>query len=344
MGELRQDIVTGHWVVVATERAMRPTDFVRPSVATLPEEESECPFCPGHELMTPLEVLSIRPEGSEPNTPGWQVRVFPNKYPAFETGELIKPGTDMFPRRAADGSHEVIVHSPSHGASLATMPSEEVELVLRVYRHRYRVNCEDPHVRYVHLIVNHGRESGASLEHSHSQLFGVPLVPTLVMQELAGASWHFQSRKECVFCRIIEDELLFQQRIISRNRGFVAFAPFASRLPFEVWILPRSHQESFDMIDEEQLEEFAHMLRDILGRFHQKFGNPPFNYYIHSSPCDGSKYPYFHWHLEVVPRLTTTGSFELGTSMMINITTPERAADFLTGRSERAAAVPPGMY
>lgn len=328
MAELRQDIVTGQWVVVATERAMRPTDFSKACTVTEPEPE-RCPFCPGNELMTPLEVLAIRPPDTEPNTPGWQVRVVPNKYPAFEMGEKIESSTQMFPRRAADGSHEVIIHTPRHDCSLATMPVGEVELVLRVYRHRYRVNSEDADIRYVHIIVNHGRESGASLEHSHSQLFGVPLVPTLVQQELAGASWHHSSKGECVFCRIISEELSVARRVVAESDRFVAIAPFASRLPFEVWILPRAHQEAFDMITDDQLEEFAEVLRDVLGRYLSKFNDPPYNYYIHSAPTDGSKYPYYHWHLEVIPKLTTPGAFEMGTSMWINITTPEHAADFL---------------
>jgi UDPglucose--hexose-1-phosphate uridylyltransferase len=344
MAELRQDIITGQWVVVATERAMRPTDFSSPNAATPQRDDSSCPFCPGHELMTPLEVLAVRPEGSEPNSSGWQVRVFPNKYAAFETGEDVAPGTEMYPRRPAEGSHEVIVHSPDHVGSLATMPPEEVELVFRVYRHRYRANCEDPQVRYVHIVVNHGRQAGASLEHSHSQLFGVPLVPTMVMQEMAGASWHYSRRSQCVFCRMISEELLAQQRVIARNREFVALAPFASRFPFEVWILPRSHQESYDLINEEQLDELSRIVHDVLGKYHQKFNDPPYNFYIHSAPCDGSEYPYFHWHLEILPRLTTLGAFELGTSMMINVTTPESAADLLTGRSDSSLGMPQNMH
>lgn len=329
MGELRQDIVTGKWVVIATERAKRPTDFAWTRPARLPSEVDDCPFCPGHERMTPLEVLAVRPDDGEPNAPGWQVRVFPNKFPAFETGSGVEPVDGTFPMRAADGEHEVIVHSPDHSASLATMPAEEVELVLRVYRHRYRVNCDDPHVRYVHIIVNHGRESGASLEHSHSQLFGVPLLPPLLRWELDGASLFKDSKGECIYCRIISDELELDRRVITRSHAFVAIAPFASRFPFEVWILPRVHQESFEMIDEEQLDEFAEMVRDILGIYYDKFNNPPYNYYIHSAPCDGREHPYYHWHLEFAPRLTTLGAFELGTGMMINITTPETATDFL---------------
>jgi UDPglucose--hexose-1-phosphate uridylyltransferase len=329
MGELRQDIVTGEWVVIATERAKRPTDFARTRPAKLPNEVDDCPFCPGHEHMTPLEVLAVRPEDGEPNTPGWQVRVFPNKYPAFETGSPVEPAGGLFPIRPADGQHEVIVHSPDHAASLATMPAEEVELVLRVYRDRYGVNCEDPDIRYVHIIVNHGRESGASLEHSHSQLFGVPMVPPRIELELEGARLYVEEEGKCVFCSLTEAELSSGIRVIAKNRAFVAMAPFASRFPFEVRIIPRDHIESFGEISEEQLDEFAEMLRDILGIFHERFGNPPYNYYIHTAPCDGREHPYYHWHLELAPRLTTLGAFELGTGMMINITTPESAAAFL---------------
>lgn len=333
MGELRQDVVTGLWVVVATERAMRPTSFASPCVVELPDESDKCPFCPGHEIMTPLEVLAVRPQDGEPNAPGWQVRVVPNKFPAFEMGEDVLPSEEMFPRRPAEGSHEVVIHSPSHSANLATMSPEEVELVVRVYRHRYCANAEDPDIRYVHIIVNQGREAGASLEHSHSQIFGMPLVPPLVQQELAGASWYHSRHDDCVFCRIIAEETSLSRRVIAKNRAFVAIAPFASRLPFEVWILPRSHAESFSEITETELEEFALILRDVLGTYDQKFASPPYNYYIHSAPTDGRSYPYYHWHLEMIPKLTTPGGFELGTSMMINITTPEHAADFLTGRS-----------
>jgi UDPglucose--hexose-1-phosphate uridylyltransferase len=335
MGELRQDIVTGLWVVVATERALRPTDFQKPCVVPTPDESEKCPFCPGHEIMTPLEVLAIRPDDGEPNAPGWQVRVVPNKFPVFQMGEETPPSESMWPRRPADGSHEVIIHSPSHSENLGTMPPEEVELVLRVYRHRYRANADDPHIRCVHTIVNHGREAGASLEHSHSQLFGMPLVPPLLQQELAGASWHHSRQGECVFCRIISSELEASRRVVARNRSFIAITPFASRLPYEVWIIPRVHEESFDMITDPELEELAVILREVLGKYREKFGDPPYNFYIHSSPTDGSEYPYYHWHIELLPKLTTPGGFELGTSMMINVTTPEHAADHLTGRIER---------
>lgn len=284
--------------------------------------------------MTPLEVLAIRPHDGEPNTPGWQVRVFPNKFPAFQTDGATRPSEPMFPRRPADGNHEVIIHSPDHQARLATMAPDEVELVLRVYRHRYRANAADAQARAVHIIVNHGREAGASLEHEHSQLFALPLVHPQLQQELAGASWYYSRHNSCVICDLVSSEMDLTHRVVAKNKSFVAVAPFASRLPYEVWIVPRDHQESFDMIDDSRLEDLALMLTDVLGKYDRKFFNPPFNYYIHSCPTDGAAYPYYHWHMELIPKLTIPGGFELGTSMWINVTTPEHAADLLTGRTE----------
>lgn len=331
MPELRQDIVTGQWVVVAMERAKRPSDFKKLESKVSPSGPADCPFCPGHEMMTPLELFAVRPDNPQPNTPGWQVRVVPNKYPAFESGESFESSSAIFPCRTADGSHEVIIHSPDHFASLATLSLEQVSMVLRVYRHRYRLNAEDPRVRYVHLIVNHGRESGASLEHPHSQLFGMPLIPPLLQLELAGANWHYTSKGKCVFCRIVEEETEAGVRVIHSDDLFVAIAPFASKLPFEVWIIPRFHQESFDSVDDHQLDAFAGVLKDVLWKYLDRFSDPPYNYYLHSAPCDGTSYPFYHWHLEAVPKLTTPGGLEMGTSMMINITTPEQAADHLKG-------------
>jgi UDPglucose--hexose-1-phosphate uridylyltransferase len=328
VAELRQDVVTGRWVVVASERAMRPSDFA-PSPPRDVSGSEECPFCPGREIMTPLEVYAVRPGGGEPNTPGWKVRVVPNKYPAFGPGEPQVESKELFPRRSADGSHEVIIHTPDHEAHLETMDARDVEVVLRVYRLRYDVNSKKDAVRYIHILVNQGMEAGASLEHSHSQLFGAPLVPPLVQQELAGASWFMTSRGSCVFCNILESELAAGERIVCANEAFVAFAPFASRLPFEVWIVPRRHQESFGMISDDQVELFAEIMQDLLRRYGTRLGEPAYNYYIHSAPCDGSEHPYYHWHVEMVPKLTCPGSYEMGTLMMINICTPESAAAHL---------------
>lgn len=331
MPELRQDIITGNWVVIAKERAMRPSDFSVQSVCAT-EDLQNCPFCPGNEPMTPLELYAVRPKGSPPNSSDWEVRVIPNKYPAFIESEMFSSSKYNLPKRDSRGLHEVILHSPEHCLDIATLPREKVELVLRVYRIRYYSAGLDPEVKYVHIIVNHGMESGASLEHSHSQLFGMPFVPPLVQQELAGSSWHMKSRGNCIFCDLISLEMEEKERIVLQSDSFLAIAPFASRFPFEVWILPRIHRESFADATDEELEELSSVLKEVLRRYSEGFKNPPYNYFIHSAPTDGSDNSYYHWHIELFPRLTRLGAFELGTQMMINTTTPEVAASYLRGQ------------
>ncbi|MBN1288710.1 MAG: galactose-1-phosphate uridylyltransferase [Actinobacteria bacterium] len=328
MPELRQDAVTGRSVVVATERAMRPSDLskVRSAEVAGPEE---CPFCPGNERMTPHELFALRPDGSAPDGPGWLVRVVPNKFPAFKHCEVVAGSHSLFKRCAAEGTHEVIVHSPDHCRHLAEMSVGDAGKVMEVYRERYRVNEMDPEVDYIHLILNHGAEAGASLEHPHTQLFGVSLVPPLMELELRGSFDYREKTGGCVFCDLISRERDSGERVIADAGGFIAITPFASRFPFEVWIIPDSHEPSFGGMSDSQIEGFAGAVRDILRKLNLKFNNPPLNYYIHSAPCDGGDYGYYHWHLECFPRVSTPGAFEWGTGMMINVITPEHAAGFL---------------
>lgn len=331
MPELRRDTVTGNYVVVASERAKRPTDFSIQSQSFENDVSvADCPFCPGNEQMTPLEVLAIRPHGGEPNTPGWQVRVFPNKFPALGCCDDPVERQESFRPSPADGSHEVIVHSPDHYATLATMEPGELELVFRVYRHRYHAACEDPAIRHVQFILNFGRGSGASLEHSHSQMFGVPIIPPLLEEELDGSARYMEQNGTCVFCDMIEEELKDGRRIISQGDHFVAFAPYASRFPFEICIIPRRHEPSFVEMNDGELADFAAMVRKVLGLYRDGLRNPPLNYFIHTSPCSG-EYRFFHWHMELVPRLTTLGGFELGAGMLINVTPPETVPGYLIG-------------
>ncbi|MBN2168229.1 MAG: galactose-1-phosphate uridylyltransferase [Actinobacteria bacterium] len=328
MPELRQDAVTGRWVVVATERAMRPSDLARVRSVEI-EGPENCPFCPGNERMTPHELYAIRAGGSAPDGPGWSVRVVPNKFPAFKHCEAAAGSNGLFQRRAAEGTHEVIIHSPDHNLSLAEMSEKDAESVFKVYRERYGANRMDPDVDYIHLILNHGAEAGASLEHPHTQLFGVSLVPPLVELELCGTHGHKEKTGGCVFCEMIDNEMESGERVLAVTDRFTAIAPFASRFPFEVWIIPNDHKASFGDISDVETLSFTGILQDVLGKLHLKFNNPPLNCYIHTAPCDGGDYDYFHWHLECFPRVSTPGAFEWGTNMMINVITPEHAAEFL---------------
>lgn len=329
MPELRRDPVTGSWVVIATERAKRPHDFARHHRAAAGDQK--CPFCEGHEAMTPPEVYAFRPEGSAPDTPGWSVRVVPNLYPAFgpAQGDLAPCADGLYETLNGLGGHEVIVTSPRHSDDIPSLPLQQVALMARAYVDRYLAHKENPVVQYVHIILNYGREAGASREHPHSQLFAIPIVPELVERELVGAARYHAEHGRCVFCDILERELSSGERMVYENDRFAVFAPYASRMPFEMWLMPKAHAPRFETLSGVDLEAFAGALRQAVGRLTVGLNDPPFNYWIHTSPTRRDVDDSYHWHLEIMPKLAIAAGFELGTGIMINTALPETAARFL---------------
>src|SRR6476660_2168925 len=245
MPELRKDAVTGRWVIISTERRKRPSDFrlERPTVIG----EQFCPFCTGREQMTPPEGLSYRQNGSGPNSAGWDLRVVPNKFPALQVeGTLDRQGDGLFDRMNGSGAHEVIIESPDHGKSLAAMSEAEIERVLWAFRERITDLKRDIRFRYILVFKNHGGAAGATLEHSHSQLIALPIVPDFVREELEGAKRHHEAKERCVFCDIIRQEIADDRRIIQEDADIIALAPYAPRFAFETWILPRRHGAHFE--------------------------------------------------------------------------------------------------
>lgn len=338
MPQLRQDLITGRWVAVATERARRPDSFTQAPKEAVTARDV-CPFCPGHEEMTPPEVLAYRTPGTAANAPGWWIRVVPNLYAAFKLqpdGQERRDG--RFWQRDAIGTCEVLISSPDHRAPTSLLPRHQVEEIVQSYVDRYRVHQRNPVLDYVLILYNHGRPAGASLEHPHSQLYAVSLAPPSFADELAGAT-HFQGEHgECVFCRTIEDERRAGARVIMENEGFLVFAPYAARTPFETWIAPKRHQASFGDLDLQQEKgEFAEALQTTLQALHQRLNDPPFNYFIHSAPLKGDHERVYHWHLEIIPKLSIAAGFELGTGMWINVVKPEDSAAFLRDRVETLA-------
>jgi UDPglucose--hexose-1-phosphate uridylyltransferase len=328
--ELRKDPVVGRWVIISTERARRPSDFapapVTKSAGTL------CPFCPGEESRTPSELFAVRPRGSAPNTPGWTMRVVPNKFPALRIeGELEPSGEGLYDRTTGVGAHEVIIETPDHAASLATLAPERVADVLGAYRERILDLRKDARLQYVMVFKNHGETAGASLEHSHSQLIATPIVPIMVEEELEGAERHFRLKKRCIWCDIIRQERRGEGRIILELDGFVALAPFAPRFPFETWILPSPHRSSFEDTDPGEILALARLLGEILRRMGKVLGDPPYNFMLHSAPLRTAGLDHFHWHLEIIPKLTRVAGFEWGTGFFINPTPPEEAVRYLRG-------------
>ncbi len=327
MPELRREPISGRWVIVATERATRPTDFkTNPQII----KSSFCPFCEGNEDKTPPEILAYRDNGAMPNTGGWRVRVVPNKFPALQIeGDQNKRGEGIYDMMSGIGAHEVIIESPRHIQSLTSLDNENVEEVLLCYRDRLIDLKNDKRFVYGLLFKNVGASAGASLDHTHSQLIVTPIVPQLVANEMENAKTFYQQRERCLFCDMIQQEIDTNSRLVISTDNFVAFAPFASRFPFEIWILPKKHESHFENLQKFELDELAKVLKDALTRLETALDLPPYNYIIHSAPFNINGSDSFHWHIEIIPRLTNIAGFEWGTGFYINPMPPEQAAETL---------------
>jgi UDPglucose--hexose-1-phosphate uridylyltransferase len=335
--ELRKDPVTGRWVIIATDRAKRPTDFVREKVQI--HGSGFCPFCYGNESKTPPEIHAYRSDGSARDTPGWTLRVVPNKFPALGIeGVLNRQGEGLYDKMNGIGAHEVIIETPNHKLTLATMPTRSVEDTLWAYRDRIIDLKKDRRFKYILIFKNHGEAAGASLEHTHSQLIALPVVPKRVREEVDGARGHYTFKERCIFCDIIRQETEKGVRLILENQDFVALAPFAPRFPFETWIVPKLHQCAFEECQKHEFEQLAPLLKDMLARLDRVLDYPAYNYIIHTSPIGEAAEDYYHWHLEIMPKLTKVAGFEWGTGFYINPTPPEESAKFLRETSVPVAA------
>ena len=334
MPELRKDPVVGRWVIIATERARRPSDFVTEPVRP---RATTCAFCEGNELQTPPEVLAGRPPDSRPNTPGWTYRVVPNKFPALRIeGELEPSGEGLFDRMNGVGAHEVVIETPRHDASLAGLSVDAVTDVLLAYRERMVDLKKDPRFAYVLVFKNHGEAAGASLEHPHSQLIATPIIPIMVSEELAGSAQYYDLKERCVWCDMVRQERRGRARLVLESPEFVGLAPFAPRFPFETWILPTRHRAAFEESTEEELRGVAETLGEVLRRMDQVLGEPPYNFMLHTAPFREAQLESFHWHLEVIPKLTRVAGFEWGSGFFINPVPPEAAAEALRAGTSRS--------
>jgi len=330
MPQLRRDPVTGRWVIISTDRQKRPNDFRFERAQILGREQ--CPFCPGHEALTPPEVLSYRQNGGVPNGPGWDLRVVPNKFPALQVeGMLDREGEGMFDRMNGIGAHEVIIETPDHDRTLAKMSEAEIERVLWAYRERILDLKRDFRLKYILVFKNHGPAAGATLEHTHSQLIALPIVPDFVREELDGARQHFAAKERCVFCDIARQELSDGRRVVQENADIVALSPYAPRFAFETWLLPKRHGARFEDAPRNEYEALARLLKAVLQRIDRALESPSYNLILHTSPFAIDTSEIYHWHVEIMPKLTRVAGFEWGTGFYINPTSPEEAARVLRG-------------
>lgn len=336
MPELRHDPMQKRWVIIATERARRPSDF---AVDRGQPANGSCPFCTGNESKTPPEIRAFR-EASSPNTPGWKVRVVSNKFPALRIeGELERAAVGQYDRMNGIGAHEVIIETPHHDKDITDLTIDEMTVLLKMYRERLIDLQRDPRFRYILIFRNRGAAAGASLEHPHSQVIATPITPRTVAVELQSAREHYAVKERCILCDILVQELQSHSRIVAADSDFVTWCPYASRFPFEMTLAPRQHCHDFAAQDDLQLARLARHLREVILRMKRSLDDPPYNFLIHTAPAyyQARRRPGYwstieldwHWHIEVLPRLTKTAGFEWGTGFYINPTPPEDAARFM---------------
>lgn len=326
MSELRREPVTRMWVVTTTDHPKGPSDYLpfKPPYR-FQEPEGGCPFCPGHEGMTPLETFAMRTEKGE-----WLVRVVPNKFPFFHIeGDFDRRPEGMYDVMEAIGAHEIVVESPIHQQSLATMDSLQIERILLAYRERFIDLRKDQRFEQFLILKNY---PGVFNRHPHSHLIAMPVIPRRIDEEIWGVLDYYQRRERCIFCDMIKEEISAKKRIILESVHFLVYSPFASRYPFEVWIIPKNHSPDFDQITEEEIRDLSIALQSLFIRFYKLLSDPPYSLTFHTSPVRSRFHrTEYHWHIETRLRIGMREGFEWGTGFFVNPTPPEYAAELLRG-------------
>ena len=331
MLEFRRDIILDEWVIISDERAKRPKIFKEEKIKVEPKITAVCPFDNGNEFMTPPEIMRMDQSGKIVGTNSeWQIRVVPNKFP------VLKPDAALSTKRigiydvmGGFGIHEVIINSPDHLVNLSQLNEFNIKIIIETYVRRIKVIKKDSRIESVVIMLNQGKEAGASLEHTHSQIFAIPFISPVLERELHGTRRYYKNHKCCAMCDILDFEIGENKRKIFENNDFLIIEPFASRNPFETWIVPKKHHSNFETINDEETSSFAECLKILVDFFHYELNNSQFNYYIHTGPLHIDSNYHYHWHFELIPKLQIKAGFEIATGIDICIATPEYTAEFM---------------
>lgn len=355
MPEYRKDILLDEWVIIATERAKRPENFKEEKLKISQPPASVCPFDRGNEGMTPPEVLRVDRFGNyyiqgikKDNTKDlkngktgccnknesfddWKIRVVPNKFPALIPDALpVSHQKGIYTSMEGFGIHEVVIHSPDHVSNISQLSLDEIRLLVDVYAKRMQDISSNKSIESVIIMLNQGKDAGASIEHSHSQIFALPLIPPVLEREVYGTRRYYNKNKRCAVCSIIQFETVNDERVVYKNNDFIVIQPYASRNPFETWIVPLRHHSNFEYISGPEMDSFADCLKRVVDFFYYELNEPSFNYYIHTGPLHFSETNFFyHWNFELIPKLSIKAGFEIATGIDICITTPEYTAEFM---------------
>ena len=337
MPELRKDPIIGRWVIISVERAKRPIDLLSQNSA---QPEGDCPFCEGKETFAAPEIYALRKPGTEKNKPGWEVRVIPSKIPFLRIeGDLDRRGKGVYDVMNGIGAHEVIVETPNHLNNITDLSEEQIAKVITCFVERIKDLEKDHRFKYALVFKNYGQSAGGSrIKHSRSQLIATPITPNRVKEELIGSKLYYELHERCIFCDLIKQEIQTKSRVVLDIDGFVAIAPFASRFPFEMWILPKKHSCDFYNLSFEHNLDLAKTIKTTLLKLKKGLDDPSYNLIIHAAPFRRKKVGYwktieedYHWHIEIMPRLTNVAGFEWGTGFYICPIPPEEAASYLRG-------------
>ncbi len=327
MAEFRRDPVDGRWVIIATERRKR---FVGFHTEPYPESGERCPFCAGNEALTPKEIFAFREPGSLKDGPGWRVRVIPNREPILKVEtEFEREGVGAYDKISGLGAHEIIVECPEHSQAYSQLSLKNLTEIYLAYRERMIDLRKDQRLKYVLIFKNYGRTAGAMMDHPHSQLIALPILPKQINEELRGAKEYYQYKERCIFCDIVRQELEDRDRLVFENREFLVISPWAPIFPFELWVVPKAHRPAFAPSSDELVGLLAEAVKSTMVKLDQVLQHPHFNLILHSAPFGEENLEYYHWHLEIMPRLTQVAGFEYGSGFYINPVSPEEATSWL---------------
>jgi UDPglucose--hexose-1-phosphate uridylyltransferase len=329
MSEFRQNPITKNWVLIAPARGKRPDEYKTYSVMLgVPEVDQTCVFCPGSENNN-IELLRF-PQGED-----WEIRIIPNKFAALDKTAVYRH-KEFYVSHSGDGDHEVII-TRKHNEPVALQSIATVELSIRTFIERINNLSKNPSLAYVQIFHNHGRDAGASILHPHYQLLATPIVPPHIHSEILGCYHYYENNRSCIYCDIIKEEVAVKERVVHESEHFIVISAYASRCPFETWILPKKHGARFEEMSEDEIKHLSFVLKVTLGQLYTKLSDPPLNFYIHNMPIKRDN-PHaaheekaFHWHLTIFPRITIWAGFEFATGIPVNPMPPEVTAKFLRG-------------
>ncbi len=327
--ELRYDIASGDWVVVASGRAKRPDQFKKEKRIENKSNKDDCPFCNWKDFEKVNVIFEDGKQVSE-ITESWSAISIPNKYPAFMPSDTLdrKYENSLYQTMNAVGYHEVII-TRDHEKSLGQLPVDKVREVFYLYRQRYRDLLQKEFVNYISIFHNHGREAGASIAHPHSQIVTTPLIDVDLDKALSKTKDYHKDKENCIYCKMNHWEIEKGERIVYENEKFVVVCPFASKAAFQVVISPKEHLAYFEEATDEDLDYLGDAFQVALSKLYKGLGDPSYNFYLHCAPSDGMDHGYYHWHWTIIPKTSVWAGFELGARMEISTIRPEEAAKYL---------------